>query len=90
MTFERIKIPLLIGLILAINLLFKGIYLGENSLAWDEPFSVYHAQLHADQLVDVLISGNNPPLYELFLHQWTSFFGLSEVSVRFPSFYLVV
>lgn len=85
MTFERIKIPLLIGLILAINLLFKGIYLGENSLAWDEPFSVYHAQLPADQLVDVLISGNNPPLYELFLHQWTSFFGLSEVSVRFPS-----
>jgi mannosyltransferase len=85
MTFERIKIPLLIGLIFAINLLFKGVYLGENSLAWDEPFSVYHAQLPADQLVDVLISGNNPPLYELFLHQWTSFFGLSEVSVRFPS-----
>ncbi len=85
MTFERIKIPLLIGLIFAINLLFKGIYLGENSLAWDEPFSVYHAQLPADQLIDLLISGNNPPLYELILQKWTAIFGLSEFSVRFPS-----
>jgi uncharacterized membrane protein len=85
MTFERIKIPLLIGLILAINLLFKGIYLGENSLAWDEPFSVYHAQLPADQLIDLLIAGNNPPLYELILQKWTAIFGLSEFSVRFTS-----
>ena len=85
MTFERIKIPLLIGLIFAINLLFKGIYLGENSLAWDEPFSVFHAQLTADQLIDLLIAGNNPPLYELILQKWTAIFGLSEFSVRFPS-----
>jgi mannosyltransferase len=85
MTFERIKIPLLIGLIFAINLLFKGIYLGENSLAWDEPFSVFHAQLPADQLIDLLIAGNNPPLYELILQKWTAIFGLSEFSVRFPS-----
>lgn len=85
MSFERIKIPLLIGLIFAINLLFKGIYLGENSLAWDEPFSVFHAQLPADQLIDLLIAGNNPPLYELILQKWTAVFGLSEFSVRFPS-----
>ena len=68
-----------------LNILFRWVAIEFNSLAGDEPFSVYYAQMDITDIIRHLKSGNNPPLYEIFLHYWIHWFGIGEFAVRIPS-----
>ncbi len=72
-------LPILMVL-LSFYLKIKGINI--NSLAGDEPFSVYFSQFNFSTIIRELSKGNNPPFFEIILHIWIKIFGISELSVR--------
>ncbi len=63
----------------------RWLYMDHNPVGLDEPFSIFHAQLSVPEIIETLKIGNNPPGYEIFLHFWIKLFGISPLSVRFPS-----
>lgn len=81
---ENKSTVLLWGILIA-NLIIGGIFLNSSPIGLDEPFSIFHAQMDISDIVSHLKGGNNPPLYEIVLHFWIKVFGISPISVRFPS-----
>ena len=69
--------------LLLLNVIVKTLFIASESVAWDEPFSIYHAQMSAHNIINQLFKGNNPPVFELILHFWIKFAGISPFSVRF-------
>lgn len=73
-------------LILLLALLLRLRHLGHESLWFDEMASVRIAQQDlATMLSFIKWEERIPPLHYLILHGWVRMFGVSEISVRFPS-----
>lgn len=61
------------------------IFIEYNSIAGDEPFSIYFSGQAYSKIWTELFSGNNPPLYEIFLKTIHLIFGESVLVFRLPS-----
>lgn len=77
---------LLFFFIFGLQLILNTYKLGNNSLWYDESFSL---NLANGSLVDLIkiskITDPNPPLYSIFLHFWIKIFGISEFAIRLLS-----
>jgi hypothetical protein len=80
------KKAIIIGSLFSINILLKLWFSLDIELNNDELFSLYHAQMSLKNIFLHLSSGNNPPLFELFLHFWIKFSGINNPwLIRIPS-----
>lgn len=68
-----------------LNLVLKLAWAGVNELAGDEPFTVYWAQRPLAELSSMLRTENNPPLYFLIMHGWSTLVPLEPTWLRIPS-----
>lgn len=75
---------LLTLIVLAVCL--RLINIGLSDIGTDEVFSIYIAQLPISKIVDVLAQGDNPPLWEILVHQIDRFFGTNVNTIRYISF----
>lgn len=67
------------------NAVLKLLWLGNNELAHDEPFTVYWSQRPLNELWEMLRTENNPPLYFLLIKAWSSFTPFEAAWLRVPS-----
>lgn len=57
----------------------------------DEAFSVFHAQKPLSDLLKVLLTDRNPPLFFIALHYWIKFFGIEVFWVKLlPSIFSIL
>ncbi|MFZ9027637.1 MAG: glycosyltransferase family 39 protein [Crocinitomicaceae bacterium] len=69
--------------IFTLNFILKFLFIEAPSVGGDEPFSIFYAQTDFQTLLELSKQENNPPFFTILLKVWTSFFGISPVSVRF-------
>lgn len=65
-----------------VKLILGLVFINRLSIDLDEPFSIFHAQKELDELSQLFITENNPPLHFYLLHFWIKWFGISAFSVR--------
>lgn len=81
-SIRNIYIPIAL---FVLNIFLKILHIDSNDIALDEPFSIFHSQKNITEIIHFLLTGNNPPLYEILLHYWVKLFGTDAFEVRFPS-----
>lgn len=78
---DRILLVTLLGS----GLLLKLLWLGNNTLAHDEPFTVYWALQPWQPFRAMLETENNPPLYFMLMRFWAPLVPLEPAWLRLPS-----
>ena len=57
-------------------------YIDKTSIGGDECFSLFISQYNISDIIKILSTGDNPPIWEIMLHYWCMFFGNKELSIR--------
>jgi len=70
-------------LLVLINLLLKGIYIGVDSFWLDEVSTLNWSIRTYSEIIDISLKDPNGPVYQIILKVWISIFGISEYSVRY-------
>jgi mannosyltransferase len=81
-SFNITKTVLVAILIFTLNLAFKLINITAEPIWYDECFSIFYSQGNFDEILTVSMWDINPPFFNLCLHIWINFFGISELSMR--------
>lgn len=76
---------LLLAALLGTGLTLKLLWLGNNALAHDEPFTVYWALQPWQAFSAMLETENNPPLYFMLMRTWAPLVPLDPAWLRIPS-----
>lgn len=76
---------LLFFLVFGVQLSLSSYKIADNSLWYDECFTVNTANKTVSGIVEVSKTDVNPPLYPMIVHFWMKLFGISEFSVRILS-----
>ncbi|HXZ95041.1 MAG TPA: glycosyltransferase family 39 protein, partial [Dehalococcoidia bacterium] len=79
---KRHRIILMLAMIVLISVFLRFYDLGTKSIWTNEAQSILESNLSVQGMVK---ASNQPPLYDLILHNWISLFGTSEAALRFPS-----
>jgi uncharacterized membrane protein len=82
-TRSKLTIDPYLVAIVVLGAFFRLYHLNEQSIWYDEAFSIRFAELTLSQIW--FLQENSPPLYYVILHWWVQLFGISEYSVRLPS-----
>ena len=65
-------------------------YVDKTSIGSDEGFSIFVSQYTITEIINILSTGDNPPLWEILLHFWCELFGGTELAVRMLSLFFNV
>ena len=71
--------------IFIINILMRGWYSTAHPIWGDEGFSLYFSQFSYSEIHQILLAGNNPPLFEWLLHLCRPLFQDHEIWLRWLS-----
>jgi len=74
--------PIFVVLLVLINLLLKGIYIGVDSFWLDEVSTVNWSVRPVNEVIDFSFNYPNGPVYQIFLKYWIDIFGIGEAWVR--------
>ncbi|MBN2015328.1 glycosyltransferase family 39 protein [Candidatus Dojkabacteria bacterium] len=75
-----------LGIIFILAIFLRFYNLGQEDLWRDEAFSVILAQKPFPEFLKIALSDTSSFIYNFLLHFWIKVFGVSEISVRLPSF----
>jgi len=72
--------------LISLSFFWKLIYIQQNDICMDEPFTIFNAQKSLIDVIKISLQGEpNPPLYMILLHFWIKLFGIGPFAVRFLS-----
>lgn len=71
------------AMVFLVNFFYKLRYITHRDISLDEPWSIFHAQMTPQEIIQIQSTGNNPPLFELLLHYWMLIFDNGPVAMRF-------
>lgn len=57
-------------------------HINKADIGNDECFTLFYAQFHLQDIISILLRGDNPPLWEILVHGWIIPMGTTALSIR--------